>query len=307
MRKKMRRQVRKDVRAAYAPVLDALRNEKAGLRDERKAELGRVGNIYEDLAKSLGGMLPQNVRANQGIMQGVQGALGSLTGAVMDPAMAKALSTMGAGFATNLGSQALASQSGIASGIAAGGMQGADAEARIIERYKQNLNDITSQMHGVRGDRAQTFLQQLQAAKEFQLARKEQKLRAEQFEKEFGFRKNQTSKANKADRREERQAEKAQNWVISQAEQEALNKRQGRWRKQLGIPELKATLNPLKTEVKRLEEAMAQPGLDPLQVNAIGTQLATARQTLKEVQAQLGRKRKKVQKKTTRYKKKVRA
>lgn len=298
MRKKMRRQVRKDVRAAYAPVLDALRNEKAGLRDERKAELGRVGNIYEDLAKSLGGMLPQNAQANQGILQGVQGALGSIAGAGMDPAMAKALSTMGAGFATNLGSQALASQSGIASGIAAGGMQGADAEARIIERYKQNLNDITSQMHGVRGDRAQTFLQQLQAAKEFQLARKEQKLRAEQFEKEFKFKKKETNE-------EDKQSKKAQNWVISQAEQEALNKRQGRWRKQLGIPEMKAAIPSLKAEVKRLEEAMAQPGLDPIQVGALGEQLAAARQGLKEVQSRLQNKRKKVQKKTTRYKKKV--
>ena len=282
-RNQMRRQVRQDVRAAYKPVLAALRNERQGLAREEEAELGRVGNIYSSLAQSLGGMLPQNAQANQGILQGVQGALGSITGQGMDPAMAKALSTMGAGFAANLGSQALASQSGIASGIAAGGMQGADAEARIIERYKQHLNDITSQMHGVRGDKAQTFLQQLQAAKEFQLAQKEQQLRAEQFEKEFGFKKRQTNKANKKD-------EEALDFVLNQVQQEALDTKRKKWRKQMGIPELQASIADTRA---RLTNALdAQEG-------------SMLRAQLEELETELRRKRRSLKKKTRRYKKKV--
>ena len=284
MKNKLRRQVRRDVRAAYRPVLKALRNEKQGLRREEEAELGRIGNIYSDLAKSLGGLVPQNNRANQGILEGVQGALGSITGAGMDPAMAKALGTMGAGFATNLGSQALASQSGIASGIAAGGMQGADAEARIIERYKQHLNDITSQMHGVKGDRAQTFLTQLQAARDHQLAKKEQELRASQFDKTFKHNKREENEDDKA-------VEEGRQWVLNQMQREALAKKQAKWRKQLGIADLNS-------QIASMEEQLAAGLVDPIQA-------AEFNENLTELRKELRRKRSAMKRRTKRYKKKV--
>jgi hypothetical protein len=290
-KKKLRKQVRKDVRSAYRPVFKALRNERQGLKREEDVELGRVANIYSKLAESLGGMVPQNAAANQGVLQGVQGALGSISGAGMDPAMAKALGTMGAGFAANLGSQALASQSGVASGIAAGGMQGADAEARVIERYKQNLNDIQTQIHGAKADRAGTFLEELNRRREFGLAKREQELRAEQFEKEFGFKKNQTAKANRQDR-------KAKQWVLTQAEQEALDKKRKQWRRQVGIPDLRAQVGTLKEQLASL----SSQGLDPTQYK---TEYAALNDELKQVQAELKRKRNRVKRKTKRYRKKV--
>lgn len=288
---KMYRRVRQDVRQAYAPVFEGLGKQKDIAKEQASRDTARVGNIYDNLASTFSPLNDQFAQSAKQILAGTKGAMGGLTGEGMEPGVAGVLGAMGQNYGAMLGTGMQGTLGNIA-GLQMGALANrADIETNVMNKYRDFVNDLSMQRTEAKGARAQTFLEELNRRREYRLAQKEQELRASQFDKELGFRKNQTKKANKADRREERQEQKAQNWVISQAQQEALDKKQGKWRKQMGLSELRS-------EIAAIREQIASGFIDPVQMPVLNARLA-------ELQKELAAKRKRLKKKTSRYKRKL--
>lgn len=277
---KMYRRVRQDVRRAYAPVFAGLGKQKDIAAEQRDRDTARVGNIYDNLAATFNPLNAQFGQTAQQILSGANQALSGVSGAGQEAGIAGLLGAMGQNYGAMLGTGLQGTLGNIA-GLESGALRNrADIETNVLNRYRDFVNDLSLQRSDLKAQRAQTFLQELNNRRDFRLAKKEQKIREEQFDKQF-------HRQGQQDRKDQ----EAQDWVLSQAQREALETKRSRWRKELGVPDLR-------NEVAAIREQIASGTVDPIQMPALN-------ERLKELQNELARKRKTVKKRTRRYKKKV--
>jgi hypothetical protein len=244
-RSKLYRQTRRDVFGAYKPTLEGLAAQKDAARETRRQDTARVGNIYDNLAETFAPLNRQFNRGSTQVLEGVTQALAGLGGGGMEAGLQELLGAMGGNYAAMLGTGMQGTLGNIA-GLQAGALATrADIETNVMNRYRDFVNDLALQRTEVKGQRAQSFLEELNRRKEMRLAQREQELRAEQFDKEFGFRKNQAN-------RDDQQERQGQRTVARHLRDEEADK------------QAKRTLNRTSTQVDEIRS----------QITALRTQLA---------------------------------
>jgi hypothetical protein len=203
-RSKLYTQTRQDVNRAYRPTLKGLGKEKEAAWEATQRDRARVGNIYDNLADTFAPLNRQFKNTSEQILSSATGALQGLGGAGMEGGLQELLGAMGGNYAAMLGTGMQGTLGNIA-GLQAGALATrADIESNVMSQYRDFVNDLSIQRTEVKGQRAQAFLEELNRRREMRLAKREQQLRAEQFDKEFGLRKNQANKADQTERQGQR-------------------------------------------------------------------------------------------------------
>lgn len=288
----LRRQVRRDVRQAYKPVLQSINKQKEIAAEERDWDAKRAGNIYGNLTETFAPLNDQFTNASKQILAGAQGALGGLGGEGMEPGMQELLATMGQGHTANLATGMQGTLGNIA-GLQAGALANrADTEANVMKRYRDFVNELSLTRFDTKAKMAEKFLEQLQLAKDNRVARREQKMREEAWKLD----KKDRRTGNRQDRQDRQDARDQKEFILNLAQREFLEEEKKKWRKNIGVPQLRNDIAATQAEIRKLQE---------LGIPEMGPQINSLQNELQEMREKLGRKRTKVKKKAQRYKQKV--
>lgn len=267
---KLRRNVRQDIKAAYKPALAGISQQKESARASMESDRERLGNIYGNLNQTLSGMVPMYAQAAQGI----QGNISMPTGA--GGPMGGALGALNSTLAATTGAGLQGTLSNLGAGHQASMLQSADLDANILRDYRDFVNELQGTKLELKSQKAQSFLEELNRRRDFRLAKKEQKIREEQFDKSF-------KRSGNQQRRENRRENQATNWIqkqLSQEEEGVLSDKTQRWRKNAGIPSLK-------DQIDSISKQLRTETLDPMQVNELNSQLSKLRNELKRAKSKV--------------------
>ena len=210
---------RRRVRSAYEPPMNALDREKSTAKNDLEFITGQINNIYSGLQDILGPLYGRYNEANSEIAQNYGDAIGQYSSTFTEApgvglvagagdaanAAAGAAATTGAGGFNLLAGDAARTNAFLSRMPVVGALAQKDAAGNALTEYRNFIDELRSRKLDLRDQKAADRLalvdQIIAQRRQNRLQDRELDIAEEQFNKEFGLRKNEQRHDNRQERR----------------------------------------------------------------------------------------------------------